>query len=85
MGAKSTTTSNHPSTPTEVEPWKVGLLSQEPASDLDVTAQQYHRAPYEIIQPFMSNGQLKLCPMNQFMNQFNARISRKVYKIVYFG
>ena len=31
----------------------------------------------KIIQPFMSNGLLKICPMNQF----NAPISWKVYKL----
>ena len=31
--------------------------------------------PVEITQTFMSNGQIEICPMNQF----DAHISRKVY------
>ena len=36
--------------------------------------------PVRITQPFMSNGQINICPINQF----NAHISKKKLNIIYF-
>ena len=38
------------------------------------------RTVITLAQPFMSNGQINICPINQF----NAHMSQNVYKIVFF-
>ena len=38
------------------------------------------RAVITLAQPFMSNGQINKCPINQF----NAHMSKKVYKVLFF-